>query len=238
MMTEFLLGSLPVQVVRKDIKNVHLSVHPPNGRVRVAAPHHLSLDAVRAFTIGKLNWIRQQQQKLQDQDREQPREYLERESHYVWGCRCLLTIMEHSAPASVRLDHSRLILSVRPATDIERRGEILDAWYRGQLREAAAPVLATWEKRLGVAAPRLFIQRMKTRWGSCNPRTGAIRLNTDLAKKPRRCLEYIVAHELVHLLEPTHNVRFVEILSRHMPDWTHRRQLLNRLPVRHETWTY
>jgi predicted metal-dependent hydrolase len=238
MATEILLGSLPVQVVRKNIKNVHLSVHPPTGRVRIAAPHHLSLDAVRAFAIGKLVWIRQQQQKLQEQEREAPREHLERESHYVWGRRHLMTIEEQDAPPGVRLDHNRLVLSVRPDMDAERRGEVLDAWYRVQLREAAAPLLERWEKRLGVRAGRLFVQRMKTRWGSCNPTTGAIRLNTDLAKKPRRCLEYIAVHELVHLLEPTHNARFVEILSQQLPDWTHRRQLLNRLPVRHEDWSY
>lgn len=232
------LGDLAVELVHKNIKNVHLSVHPPTGRVRIAAPHHLSTDAIRAFAIGKLAWIRRQQKKLQDQERETPREYLDRESHYVWGRRCLLAVVERNAPASVEWRHHRLTLSVRPGMATARRAELLESWYRAELRTAALPVAAAWQKRVGVRVDRLFIQRMRTRWGSCNPSARTIRLNTDLAKKPRECLEYVLVHELVHLLEPGHNKRFVALLDRFLPGWPHRREMLNRLPVRHEDWTY
>ena len=227
-----------VEVTQKGIKNVHLSVHPPHGRVSIAAPLHLSEAAIRAFAIGKLSWIRQQQRKLQAQVRETPREYLDRESHYVWGRRCLLRVVEHDAPPHVEWRHHRLVLAVRPGMDKGRRGEVLEAWYRDQLREEAKPLTAEWERRLGVRVDRVFIQRMKTRWGSCNAASHAIRLNTDLAKKPRECLEYILVHELVHLLEPTHNSRFVTLMDKFLPGWEHRRDQLNRLPVRHNEWTY
>lgn len=232
------LGELRIEVVRKNIKHVHLSVHPPTGRVRIAAPRHLSDDAIRSFAIGKLGWIRRQRKKLQEQERETPREYLDRETHYVWGRRCLLRIAEREAPPFVEWRHHRLTLSVRPGAGTARRAEVLEAWYRDQLREAAAPLAAQWQQRLGVRVDRFFVQRMRTRWGSCNPAAGTIRLNTDLAKKPRECLEYILVHELSHLLEPTHNTRFVALMDRFLPGWVHRRELLNRLPVRHEDWGY
>jgi predicted metal-dependent hydrolase len=230
------LGETRIEVVRKDIKNVHLSVHPPAGRVRIAAPRHLSDDAIRAFAIAKLAWIGKQKNKLKEQERETPREYLDRETHYVWGHRCLLRLVEREASPSVEWRPKRLTLTARPGTPTARRAEILEAWYRTQLRAQAAPLAVRWQKLLGVRVDSLFVRRMKTRWGSCNPLARTIRLNTDLAKKPRECLEYILVHELVHLLEPTHNARFVALMDRVLPGWVHRRELLNRLPVRHEDW--
>lgn len=232
------VGDLVIEVVRKDIKHVHLSVHPPAGRVRMAAPAHLSNDALRAFAIGKLTWIRRQKKKLDSQERETPREFLNRESHYVWGRRRLLTICEHHAPPLVELRHARLKLSVRPGTDAEGRSAVLETWYREQVRAATAPVLERWQRRLRVQVSKVFVQHMKTRWGSCNPIARTIRLNTELAKKPPACLEYILVHELLHLLEPTHNARFIAVLDQHLPGWANRRDQLNRLPVRHENWTY
>ena len=181
------LGELRIDVVRKDIRNVHLSVHPPNGRTRIAAPRHLSDAAVRAFAIGKLGWIRKQRRKLQEQERETPREYLDRETHFVWGRRCLLRVVEHEAPPVVEWRQHRLTLFVRPNTPRERRAEILKAWYRAQLRAAAEPLVELWQKRLDVRLTSVFVRRMRTRWGSCNPTAGTIRLNTDLAKKPADC---------------------------------------------------
>jgi len=232
------IGDLIVEVTQKDIKNLHLSVHPPLGRVSIAAPRHLSVSAIRAFAIGKLTWIRQEQTKLREQERETPREFLHRESHYVWGRRCLLDVVEHDAAPAVSWNRNRLILMVRPGTDEVRRGEMLEAWYRVQLREQAKPVMTEWEKRLGVQVQRTFVQRMKTRWGSCNAASRSVRLNTDLAKKPRECLEYIIVHELVHLLEPTHNARFAALMDRFLPGWPYRRDQLNRLPVRHADWEH
>ena len=232
------LGDMTVDVVLKDIKNVHLSVHPPTGRVTISAPARMSLDTIRVFAISKLGWIRQQQRKLQEQERETPREYLDRESHYVWGKRYLLKIVEAEQPPSVSLSHSRMVLQVRPGTSPTKRQEILEDWYRELVNQAAPPLIAKWELLLGVSSSRLFVQRMKTKWGSCSPGARNIRLNTDLAKKPRECLEYLVVHELVHLLEPTHNVRFIARMDQFMPKWRAHRQSLNRLPVRHETWGY
>lgn len=230
------LGDIKVEVVKKDIKNIHLSVYPPAGRVRISAPLRMSLDTIRVFVISKLGWIKQQQQKFQVQVRETPREYLDRESHYVWGKRYLLRLIESDVAPAVELKHSRMFLYVRPGTNVVKRQLIVEAWYREQLKQALPPLIAAWEPRMGVQVARFFAQRMKTRWGSCNPRARTIRLNTELAKKPRECLEYVVVHEMVHLLEPTHNARFVALMDQFMPKWQFYRATLNRLPVRHEQW--
>jgi len=232
------LAELTIAVERKAIAHVHLNVHPPDGRVRLAAPAHLNDQALRAFAIRKLGWIRQQQAKMRAQERETPRDLVNRESHYVWGRRCLLRVIEHDAPPSIELRPTRLLLSVRPGTDAAARSAILAAWYREQLRERVAPLLAQWEQRLGVHVHHLYVQHMRTRWGSCNPTQRTIRLNTELARKPPACLEYILVHELLHLLEPSHNARFIALLDQHLPGWVQSRDQLNRLPVRHEQWAY
>lgn len=232
------LGDLHVDVVRKDIKHVHLSVYPPDGHVRISAPLHMASDTIRIYAITRLDWIRRQQRKLLSQERETAREYLDRESHYVWGKRYLLRIVEADGPSTVRLKHSTLELGLRPGSDANKRREVLEAWCREQLRVALPPLLEKWEPLLEVKARRILIQHMKTKWGSCNPVVGNIRLNTDLARKPPECLEYILVHELLHLIEPTHNARFQSLMDRFMPQWRQVRDELNRLPVRHEEWGY
>lgn len=238
MVTQIELGELKVDVVLKDIKNIHLSVYPPHGRVRISAPSRMSLDTIRVFAISKLGWIKQQQKKLQAQAREAPREYLDRESHYVWGKRYLLRVIEIDEAPIVELQHSRMFLRVRPGTDVMKKRAIVEAWYREQLKQAVPPLIAKWEPLMSVKVEQFFIQRMKTRWGSCNPNMHRIRLNTDLAKKPRECLEYVLVHEMAHLLEPTHNARFVSVMDQFMPKWQFYRDQLNRLPVSHEHWVY
>jgi predicted metal-dependent hydrolase len=238
MRTRIQLGDIGVDVVRKDIKNVHLSVHPPTGRVRIAAPERMSLDTVRVFAIAKLPWIKKQQRKLRGQERETAREYIDQESHYVWGKRYLLKVVEADRPASVELSHGRMILHVRRGSDKAKRQTIVEEWHREQLRKNIPPLIEKWERLIGVSVRRVFVQRMKTKWGSCNNRAGSIRLNTDLARKPVECLEYIVVHEMVHLLEPTHNARFMALMDQFMPKWQSHREVLNRLPVRHESWDY
>jgi predicted metal-dependent hydrolase len=238
MLAQLKLGGMAVDVAFKDIKNVHLSVHPPAGRVSISAPRRMKLETVRVFAISKLDWIKRQQKKILSQEREPQREYLERESHYVWGQRCLLSIIERDESPSVILRHNKLRLTIRPGSDIGKRHEIMESWYREQVKSAVPELLAKWQPLLGVELERFFVQRMRTRWGSCNPITRTIRLNTDLAKKPRECLEYIVVHELIHLLEPTHNARFVSLMDKFMPRWQAYREALNRLPVRHEEWEY
>ena len=238
MATRLKLGDIEADVVLKEIKNVHLSVYPPTGRVRISAPARMSLDTIRVFAISKLAWIKQQQRKLREQEREPPREYLDRESHFVWGRRYLLRVVEAEAAPAVELEHSRLVLRVRPGTDVEKKDAILHEWYREQIKRAVPPLLAKWEPLMGLRVQRLFVQRMKTKWGSCSATSRGIRLNTDLAKKPRECLEYIVVHEMVHLLEPTHNARFLSLMEQFMPTWQRYREQLNQLPVRHEEWAY
>lgn len=230
------LGELHAEVTRKEIKHVHLSVLPPAGKVRVAAPQSMALDTIRLFVISKLAWIRSQQRKLQAQERETPRDFLNKESHYLWGKRYLLEISFADAAPAVNLTPRKLHLQVRPGSEPARCEEVLDGWYRQQVRDVVPALLAKWEPLLGVKPARVFVQRMKTRWGSCTPESGYIRLNTDLAKKPPECLEYIVVHELAHLLEPTHNERFSSIVEMYLPQWQQLRKQLNKLPVRHEHW--
>lgn len=232
------LGELQVEVTRKAIKHVHLSVLPPAGKVRIAAPQSMPLDTIRLFLVSKLVWIRSQQRKLQAQERETPREYLSKESHHLWGKRYLLEITYADVAPAVSLTPRQLQLHVRPGTDRVKCEELLDAWYRQQLYDAIPGLLAKWEPLLGVQVKRTFVQRMKTKWGSCTPRKSYIRLNTDLAKKPPECLEYILVHELLHLLEPRHNERFQTLMDLYLPSWTLLRRRLNALPVRHEDWDY
>jgi len=238
MQSRIQIGDIAMDVVRKDIKNVHLSVHPPAGRVRIAAPERMSVDTLRIFAISKLPWIRQQQQKLHKQERETPREYLDRESHYVWGKRHLLKVVERDAPPKTELRHAAVLLQIRPASRYEKKQAILEGWYREQLKEAVLPLITKWEPLIGVKITGVFVQRMKTKWGSANPRSKTIRLNTELAKKPTECLEYIVVHEMVHFLERRHNDRFIALMDRYLSGWRFHRDELNRAPLGHETWSY
>jgi len=238
MATQINLGDIAVDVVFKDIKNVHLSVYPPDGKVRLSAPSRMKLDTLRAFVISKLGWIKQQQKNLQEQTRETPREFLDRESHYLWGTRYLLKVVEDAAAPTVVLKPGTMVLRVRPGASEEKKEAIIAGWYRQQIRRVAAELIPKWELVLGVKAEQLFIQRMKTKWGGCNTRLHTIRLNTELAKKPRECLEYVVVHELVHLLERHHNKRFVSLMDSYMPQWRQYRDMLNQAPLGHEDWEY
>ncbi len=238
MVERFEIAGIGVDVVFKNIKNIHLSVNPPFGAVRIAAPERMKLDTIRVFAISKLSWIKEQQCKLQAQERETPREFLERESHYVWGKRYLLNVIEANRAPSVELKHRKLALHIRPGASQEARQAVIDAWYRGLVKEAAHPMIAKWEPILKVAVNKVFVQRMKTKWGSCAVASRNLRLNTDLAKKPIDCLEYIVVHEMAHLLAPTHNARFIALMDTFMPNWRLQRELLNKLPVRQEAWEY
>ncbi len=238
MITQIELGDITVDVVFKDIKNIHLSVYPPTGRVKISAPLRMDIDTIRIFAISRLGWIKQKQKKFQGQERETPREYLDLESHYVWGKRYLLKILEVNEAPSVELKHNKIILRVRPETDDKKKQAIIDAWYREQLKKAVPPLIARWEPLLGVKVERFFVQRMKTKWGSCNCKARNIRLNTELAKKPIECLEYTIVHEMTHLLEPTHNSRFIALMDQFMPKWQFCRDKLNKLPVSHENWIY
>lgn len=232
------LGDIAVDVVKKAIKNVHLSVHPPHGKVRIAAPLHMELDTIRVFAISKLAWIKQQQEKLRGQARQAPRANIDRESHYVWGKRYLLKVVEHDAPPTVTLTHGKLVLHLRPGATPEKTQEVLDEWFRDQLKEETRQLIEKWAPHMGVAVPKFTARKMKTKWGSCTPTANSILVNLELAKKPRQCLEYIVVHELTHLIEPSHNPRFIALMTQFMPKWRFYRDELNQLPLRHEYWDY
>jgi predicted metal-dependent hydrolase len=236
MIEQLNLGEISVDVVFKDIKNVHLSVYPPTGRVRISAPERMKIDTIRIFAISKLEWIKRQQTKLLGQERETPREYLERESHYLWGRRYLLRVLEVDAIPGVELAPRTMILRVRPKANEERKEAIVAQFYREQIRAAVPSLIAKWTALIGLKVERLYVQQMKTKWGSCNPRARAIRLNTDLAKKPKHCLEYILVHELVHFLEPHHGKRFVRLMDKFMPQWRLHKQELNGHPLAHQHW--
>ena len=223
------LGDIVADVIRKNIKNVHLRVYPPTGRVRISAPFHVNLDTIRAFAISKLGWIKQQQEKLRDQERETPREYLDRETHHVWGKRYMLEVLQRDAAARVEVNDSTLALQVRPGTDVARKQAILDQWYRDQIKEVIPALIEKWETVMDVKVSKFFVQKMKTKWGSCNPSASNIRLNSELAKKPPECLEYVLVHEMVHLLEPTHGRQFIALMDQFMPLWqTHRDALTGK----------
>lgn len=237
-MTELKLGDIAVDVVLKDIKNIHLSVYPPTGKVRISAPSRMNLDTIRVFAISKLAWIKQQQNKFREQERETPREHLDRESHYVWDKRYLLKLIDRDAPPEVELKRNELILRVRPGTTDEAKQAIVAQWYREQVRAAVLVLIAKWEPILGVKVERAFVQKMKTRWGSCNPGSRSIRINTELAKKPLGCLEYIVVHEMTHLLVRHHDDQFRGLMDKHLPNRRMLRQTLNYAPLAHAGWAY
>ncbi len=229
---ELKLGDITIDVIQKDIKNVHLSVNPPYGEVRIAAPLQMNPDAIRAFAIDKIGWIKKERLKFIEQEREPEREFLNRESHYVWGKRYLLEIVEANETPSVELKHSQLVLKVRFGTDRNKMKDVLDEWYREQIKAAVPELIVKYSYRLKVSVDRLFVQEMKTQWGSCNHSENSIRLNTDLARRSPEYLEYVVLHEMAHLVEPTHNERFTTLMDQNMPSWRQFRDELNRLPLR------
>jgi predicted metal-dependent hydrolase len=233
------ISGIKVEVVRKDIKNLHLGVYPPNGRVRVAAPLVVSNEAVRLAVIDKLGWIRRQQAKFAAQPRQSQREMVNGESHYFLGQRYRLRVHEHDAPAQVVLRGvSNIDLFVRPGTSTEQREAVLLRWHREQLKELITPLLEKWQPILGVQIADWGIRKMKTQWGCCNPATRRLWFNLELAKKPVQCLEYIVVHELVHLLERHHNERFSLLVETHVPQWRLLREMLSQTPLGHEDWQY
>lgn len=230
------LGEIAVAVTRKDVKHSYLSVHPPSGRVTLVAPKGTRLEVARAFGASKLGWIRDQQARLRGQARETQRQFVERESHYLWGRRYLLSVVERDTKPSVTLDHRRITLTVRPGSTVAKREDVLHEWHKALLHAVVPTLIHKWEPKLGVRVSGYFLQRMKTKWGGCNHRAGHIRLNTELAKKPKDLLEYVVVHEMIHLVEFTHSERFVLLLSEHYPAWREARAELNELPLAAEVW--
>ena len=233
------IRGLSVEVIRKDIKNFYIGVHPPNGRVRVSVPLHLDDDAVRMAIIARLGWIRRQQEAFERQERHSQREFVTGESHYFLGRRYRLDVVEYEGPPKVSLlNNTRIELRIRPDSDRDAREAVVHRWYRQHLRTEVVPLLEKWQPKLGVSVNDVRIKRMKTLWGSCNIEAKRIWLNLELAKKPRTSLVYVLVHEMVHLLERNHNDRFQELMDRFLPQWRTYRDELNRAPLAHENWQY
>lgn len=236
---EIVVRGIVVDVIRKDIKNLHLAVYPPHGRVRVAAPERLDDEAVRLAIVSRLSWIRKRQAEFARQVRQSAREMVTGESHYVEGRRYLLDVVETPGrPRALIANNTTLRLEVRPGASRDDRDALLQRWLRARLKAAIPGLIATWEPILGVTVRDWRVRKMKTRWGSCNIDAGRIWLNLELAKKPGGCLEYVLVHELVHLLERHHNERFVALMDRFFPHWRALRDQLNRSPLAHEDWGY
>lgn len=232
------LGDITVDVELKDIKNIHLSVYPPAGKVRIAAPLRFDLETIRMYAISKLGWIRKQQEKIRSQQREAQREYISRESHYYLGKRYLLKVVPTDARQYAEIKHNHILLHIRPGTTAEQKQTILQEWYRERLKEIVPKYIAKWEETMQVKVAGFGIKKMKTKWGTCNREDSRIWINLELAKKPLECLEYIVVHEMVHLLERNHNNNFVAHMDKFLPRWKHIKEELNRLPVSHVDWKY
>ncbi len=233
------IGSLNIEIVRKDIKNIHLAVYPPNGRVRLATPLEVNEETIRLFVLSKLTWIKNQQRKFNNQERQSPREYIERESHYFQGKRYLLRVTEENKPPKVVLkSKTYLDLHIRPNTSLEQRQSILNEWYRVELKKRIQPLIEKWSPVIGVHVNDWQVKQMRTKWGTCNIEEKRIWINLELAKKPVSCLEFIVVHEMVHLLERHHNDRFLGLMNEFLPNWKGVKEELNRLPVSHGEWGY
>jgi predicted metal-dependent hydrolase len=230
---------MAVEVVRKDIKNLHLAVYPPDGSIRVAAPARLDDDAIRLAVISRLGWIRRQRTGFEHQERQSERQLVTGETHYVQGRRYRLNVLEGRGAPSIRVrNNARLELRISSGKPLQKRQAVLYRWYRDILRAQIPALISKWEPIIGVCVADWGIKRMKTRWGTCNFLDRRIWLNLELAKKAPSCLEYIVVHEMVHFLERHHNDRFTGYMDRFMPGWRTRREELNRAPLSHEDWTY
>lgn len=238
-MDQISISNITVDVIRKDIKNMHLAVYPPTGRVRIAAPLNVNEEAVRLFAVSKMGWIKRHQRKFEKQQRETPREYIERESHYFQGKRYLLRIKRTNGAGYVDLKGKTYMdLYLKEDATWEYKRNILNEWYRAELKKLIPEIVKKWEKKLEVTVKDWGVKQMKTKWGSCNIEAQRIWLNLELAKKPIQCLEYIIVHEMVHLLERHHSDKFLSLMDYYLPNWKHLKEELNRIPVSHADWSY
>ena len=231
------VGNIAVDVVRKDIKNLHLAVYPPNGRVRVAAPLRIDDEAVRLMVISRMPWIKRQQQKFEGQERQAKREYVSGESHYFKGERYLLNVIYHDAPPSISIaSKTHIDFCVRTGSTEAQRERIFTEWYREQLKVEIPVLIEKWSKIMSLPLPFWSVKYMKTKWGTCNISKRRIWLNLELVKKPTHSLEYVIAHEMTHFLERHHNERFMAYMDRYLPQWRFYRDELNRSLLGFEEW--
>ncbi len=230
---------ITIKITRKDIKNLHIGVYPPDGRVRVSAPLHVDDDNVRLAVIDKLGWISKQQARFRGQTRQSEREMVSGESHYVWGKRYLLEVVERQGkPKVIITGNKTLRLVIRPQTGREKRKHILNEWYRAEMKQTIPNLIEKWQPIVGEEVQEWGVKKMKTKWGSCNIEARRIWLNLELAKKPPECLEFILLHEMVHFLERQHNEVFRAYMDKFLSNWRFHRDILNQSPLAHEDWRY
>ncbi len=222
-----IVSNIEIDVIKKDIKNMHLSVLPPMGKVRISAPLNASDDAIRLFAVTKIGWIKKQIEKYENQPRQAEREYVSGESHYIWGRRYILEIRYNNKANNVEIKGSKIFLSVREKSTPKQRERVMNEWYRNELKKRIPVLIDEWEQIIGVKATSWGVRNMKTRWGTCNTKEKRIWINLQLAKKPVYCLEYIIVHELVHLLEKNHTTVFVEYMDKFLPNWRITKEELN-----------
>lgn len=233
------IANIQVEVIRKDIKNMHLAVYPPTGRIRLAAPLKTDAEVVRLFAISKIGWIKKHIRNFKEQPREMPREFISGESHYFQGKRFLLNVIEHDGYNKAHLRGIKHIqICVKRKAKREDKAFVLKEWYRKELKKQIPQLIEKWERKIGVKSNSWGVKQMRTKWGACNIEAKRIWLNLELAKKPQICLEYIIVHELIHLLERNHNDRFISLMNKYMPKWRLYRDELNKLPVSHSDWGY
>jgi predicted metal-dependent hydrolase len=237
-MGQITVSNIKIDVERKAIKNLHLGVYPPNGRVRIAAPLRVNDESIRLFAISKLSWIKKQQRNFAAQERETEREFISGESHYFNGRRYLMNIIHTTGKATVVLRHKHIDLYVKPGSSLRHKASVVAKFYRNYLNEQIPPLIAKWEKKMKVKVNEYGIKQMKTKWGTCNIEAKRIWINLELAKKSLECLEYIVVHEMVHLLERHHNDTFIAYMDRFLARWRALKSDLNRSPVSHSDWSY
>ena len=238
-MHQIVVNGIPIDVVRKAIKNLHLAVYPPEGRVRIATPLSVDDEAVRLFAISKMSWIKKNQAKYKNQQRQPERKYISGESHYFNGQRYILNVVHHTGNPKVSIRNKKYIeLLVKSDYTQEQRENVLTNWYRKTLKEKIPALVEKWQKIVGVEVAEWEVKKMKTKWGTCNREARRIWLNLELAKKPEHCLEYIIVHEMVHFLERNHTERFVAHMDKFIPLWRNHKQELNQFPLNHEDWSY
>lgn len=230
MVNKIVISDIEIEVIKKNIKNMHLSVLPPDGKVRITAPISIKDDTIQSFATDKIAWIKKQIGKFEKQQRQSKREYVSGESHYVWGRRYRLEL-RYNYSNKVEIEGDKLILTVRKDSTTRQRENAMIEWYREQLKEKLPELTEKWEKVIGIKADTFRVKNMLTKWGTCNIRDKRIWINLQLAKKPINCLEYVIVHELVHLLEKSHNSVFVDYMNKFLPDWRMTKNELNNFTM-------
>lgn len=229
--SNIVVSGLEIAIERKDIKNLHIGVYPPNGKIRVATPLKLNDEAVRLAVISRLSWIKKQQQSFLNQPRQTKREMVSGESHYLFGKRYLLDVKYENTKHLIIKKHSKLLISVKENTTRENRLKVLEKYYREHLNIELEKFIEKWKNIIGVNIDSWKIQKMKTKWGSCNIEDKRLLFNLELAKVPVECIEYIVVHEMIHLQERHHNDNFKALMDKYISDWQSRKEELKGIYI-------